>query len=114
MCAAPVESCARCGALEAAVMNFTATVARVDPDTIRTALTAADFKAAYLGGDDGDVWFRTGFDGVRLPIGFGRQAKNPDGIDRMTRAVRILANATGRHPIVVLADLVVASEWGRW
>lgn len=114
MCAAPAESCARCGALEAAVADFAATVARVDPDALRAALTTADFREVYVGDDEAPAFFRPQFDGVKMPRGFGRQAKNPEGLDRMTLAVRILANATNRHPVAVLADLVVASEWGRW
>lgn len=114
MCAAPADACARCRALEAVLVDPAEALRRVDPDAVRLALTAADFKSPYLGEAEGEVWFRPHFDGVRMPDGFGRQQKNEEGLRRLRVAVNMLANATNRHPNLVLADLVVASELGRW
>lgn len=101
-------------ALRAAVVDPHAALLRVDLDVVRQHLTAAGFKAVYVPDEDTEAWFCPRFDGVRMPAGFGRQQRNPEGVERLRLALHILANATDTHPTVLLGTLVEESEaWRR-
>ena len=87
-------------------------IRRVDLALLRERLTAAGWRGIWLPGE-GEAWLRVGCEGVRMPDGDHRRPRDPEAVTRVGHAVAQLAATLQRHPHLLLADLVLASELGR-